>query len=81
VAKLLQEVQHSAVRSSVRDLVGQNAEAALEGFTMAAGGLSIEVRQAILKKLVEELGQAWAKEGSKQQVLTTEGSKQSNPFW
>jgi hypothetical protein len=40
----------------------QDEEAALEGFSMAVSSMSIDARQAILKKLIEGMSQTWAQQ-------------------
>jgi len=61
--KLVADLHKASVRSTVREMVEADAEAALEGFTSACGGLSIEMRQNMLKRLVEGMSQTWAQQG------------------
>jgi hypothetical protein len=52
------------VCQAVADLVAKDEGAALEGFTRAVGGLSIERRQEMLNALMASMSKTWASAGT-----------------
>eukprot|EP00286_Rhodomonas_abbreviata_P020696 CAMPEP_0181292940 /NCGR_PEP_ID=MMETSP1101-20121128/2789_1 /TAXON_ID=46948 /ORGANISM="Rhodomonas abbreviata, Strain Caron Lab Isolate" /LENGTH=2575 /DNA_ID=CAMNT_0023397473 /DNA_START=176 /DNA_END=7903 /DNA_ORIENTATION=- len=64
VAAVLAELKRGHVRQHVFQLVRQDEEAALEGFTSAVQGLSMEKRQEMLNTLLARMSQSWALAGT-----------------
>jgi len=64
VNAMIAELMKRRVRQTVKDMVGRDEEASLEGFMMAVGGMSIDTKQALLKKLMEGISHTWAQQGS-----------------
>jgi len=64
LAALVQTRAKARVRKAVADLVRQDGEAALEGFTLAVQDLSIDQRQEILNALLARMSQTWAHAGT-----------------
>lgn len=62
VNTLIADLKKAHVRKAVSELVKQDEEAALEGFALAVGSMSIDTRQTMLKKLIAGMSQTWARQ-------------------